>query len=102
MTRNKIRELERVPSNAELYYQLSQRQENIARNLEERLDIMAKFTKDESQAYLQHRQDRGGVYETQLVKYTRDTHKKRMHGQKNAKNTPYLIYADKVVSTLLH
>ena len=45
-------------------------------NVDERLDIMAKFTKDESKLYLVRKHEGVGNYDKQLIKYTKKTNHK--------------------------
>ncbi len=89
-------------SRAELYYQLSQRQKYMMENIEDHIDVMAKFSKDESHAYLKHRQEVGGEYDTKVIKYARETHMKHAQRQAKIKNAQYLMYAEKVVSSIAH
>lgn len=97
----KEKELEKVDSAPQLYDALLQRHLNYVKDLDEHLDIMAKFTKDESQAYLQHKNETCGHYEFQMIKYARDAHNRLAHKPKNVRNSQYLTYADRVIKNMV-
>lgn len=95
------KKLENIKSQHEIYDKLAKRQENIMQNIEERIDIMAKFTKDESSAYIRRKKEGIDPYESQIIRYIKDAHVKKSYNEVRVNNNQYLLYADRYISTLL-
>ncbi len=87
-------------SPATLYDKLSRRQENMIRNMDEYFDVYSKFTKEESKACISKHQETRALYKNQLVRYARETHRKQAVTRRSKLNSPYLIYADKIINKL--
>lgn len=78
-----------------LYYKLSKRQNKMLKEMGEYFDVIDRFTKEESKAFIENK-DSGRVgYETQVAKFAKDKHMKET-GVKRHRN-PYLMQADKTL-----
>lgn len=97
----KEKKLKCLRNKAEIYYQLKTRQDNMIKNIDDHLDVMANFTKKESQAYLKHRQEGGGFYETNLIRYSKDSHKKHATERRTNTKSAYMIHIDKILNNLI-
>ncbi len=74
------------------------RQERIMRN--GYLDVMGKFAKEESRAYIAQRDDARDVYTNQLVRYSKQRHLKMVADRRANMNTPYMFYTEKIMAKL--
>jgi len=77
------------------------RKDGIIENIDEHLDVMAKFTKDESRAYLIKKREGNTKYNSQLIRYIKDANKKKSHQHHNNLNSQYLMFAEKYLDNLL-
>ena len=98
IARGKEKRLETVTNDGYLFHTLTQRLHTQIKDIDERLDIMAKFSQVESAAYLRRKQETRSLYETQLARYAKESHKRLAATRKSGKNNAYLLYADRVVS----
>ena len=83
-----------------MFYKLNKRQERILKDVDVYFDILSKFTKEESKAYLEHVNDARMKYVNKLAKYAKDNRRKRIEATKGKPNSHYLAYAQKVISKL--
>lgn len=70
-------------------------------NADEHLDIMAKFTKDESRAYLVRKREGNSKYDSQLIRFIKGSNTKKSHKHRGKMNSQYLMYAEKYLANLL-
>lgn len=62
---------------------------------------MAKFTKDESRTYRIRKLEGNSKYNSQLIRYIKDSNNKKAHRHHNKVNSQYLMYAEKCLDSLL-
>ena len=92
------RSFKKTNTEGKLYHKLSVRQERLLKDMDEYFDVVEKFTKEESQAFLRNREESRSVYESQVARFAKDHHRKEVASRKSKKSNPYLVHAEKFIS----